>query len=135
MQSAFVETSGELDVVDITSLLRDYVKGKGEGFLTVFLKSTTSGLLMNEADPALIEDLRQFLKIFLPKDAKYKHNSTWGDSNGHSHLRSIIFDRYLMLPVSSGELMLGQWQRVFLVELDVRPRRRELVLGFTRSEA
>jgi secondary thiamine-phosphate synthase enzyme len=134
MQSIFVETKGELDVVNVTNLLQQSVSGLGSGLLHVFLKSTTSGLYVNEDDPALIEDIRDFIKRSAPSDARYRHDATWGDGNGRSHVRSLLLDRSLLIPVSRGSLALGTWQSVFLVELDTRPRRRELVLTFIKAD-
>ncbi len=134
MESVFVETKGELDIVNLTGELERRVVGLPNGVLFVFLKSTTSGLFINEDDPALLEDLRDVLSRLVPKNASYGHNSTWGDGNGHSHLRSLLLNSSLALPVERGRLALGTWQSVFLIELDLRPRRRELLLSFTPED-
>ncbi len=130
MESLFVETRGELDIVNLTGELESRVVGLPSGMVFVFLKSTTSGLFINEDDPALLEDIRDMISRLVPKNANYRHNSTWGDGNGHSHLRSLLLSSTLALPVERGRLALGTWQNVFLIELDVRPRRRELLLSF-----
>ncbi|WP_449462411.1 secondary thiamine-phosphate synthase enzyme YjbQ [Tardisphaera miroshnichenkoae] len=134
MESVFVETRGELDIVNLTGELERRAADLPNGVLFVFLKSTTSGLFINEDDPALLEDVRDMLARLVPKNANYRHNSTWGDGNGHSHLRSLLLSNSLALPVEEGRLALGTWQNVFLIELDVRPRRRELVLSFTKED-
>ncbi len=130
MDRLFVETRGELDIVNLTGELERRVARLPNGVLFVYLKSTTSGLFVNEDDPALLEDVKDMLSRLVPKNANYRHNSTWGDGNGHSHLRSLLLSNSLALPVEGGRLALGTWQNVFLIELDVRPRRRELVLSF-----
>ncbi|MGC8614890.1 MAG: secondary thiamine-phosphate synthase enzyme YjbQ [Thermoprotei archaeon] len=134
MDRLFVETKGELDIVNITSDLEKRVSSLPSGYLFLFLKSTTSGLFINEDDPALLEDIRELLSRLVPKNARYRHNSTWGDLNGHSHLRSLMLSSSLTLPVENGHLALGTWQSVFLIELDVRPRRREVVMGFVPEQ-
>jgi len=124
-----VNTKGEMDAVDITASLEEKVKGLGNGMLHVFLKSTTSALFINEADTALLQDIREQLAKLIPKGG-HRHDSTWGDGNGHSHLRSLLLSHDLTLPVRDGRLDLGTWQTVYLLELDVRPRTRQISLTF-----
>ena len=97
---------------------------------------TTAAIKINENEPLLIEDMEKFLDRLSPKDAEYGHNDFSKRTvnmtedecpNGHSHCQHLILSTSETLPILLGEPQLGQWQRIFLVELD-RPRPREVVI-------
>ncbi len=57
-----------------------------------------------------------------PDDARYEHEATWNDDNGHSHVRASLLGQGLAIPFANGRLLTGQYQQVVLVDLDTRPR-------------
>ncbi len=124
-------TRGELDVVDITEEVRAIVKRSGikEGFALIFAPHATGAIILNENDPDLLEDIRWWLSHVVPL-REYKH-----PINARSHLRSILMAPSKVVPVLGGDLYLGTWQSVMWVEVDTRPRRREvLVMVFGESQ-
>jgi len=105
--------------------------GVGNGFAGLFSQHTTAVLLVNEFQPALLDDIGDFLKRVVRDDLEYKHNSPkWSDcerGNATSHIRSLLFNNSVLLPVADGKLVLGRFQSVILAELD-GPRERTLKL-------
>jgi secondary thiamine-phosphate synthase enzyme len=63
-----------------------------------------------------------------PRDADYRHHFTWGDDNGSSHARASVVGPSLSVPIEAGELLLGRWQQIVVLEFDTRPRSREIVV-------
>ncbi len=125
-----VRSKGEGDIIDISERVRRVVERSGirVGVAQVFVVGSTAAVTTMEYEPGLVEDLPQALERIAPRDAEYKHHLRWGDYNGHSHVRASIIGPSLMIPVRDGEPVLGTWQQVILVELDVRPRNRRIVV-------
>lgn len=123
-------TRGEGDVVDITSEVENIVKRSGvrNGVVHVFTVGSTAAVSTIEYEPGLKEDLLTVLERVAPKNAEYKHHLRWGDYNGHSHVRAAIIGPSLEVPVRGGELVLGTWQQIVFIELDVRARSRRVVV-------
>ncbi|MDD2777932.1 MAG: secondary thiamine-phosphate synthase enzyme YjbQ [Methanocellales archaeon] len=118
-----VQTSKETELVDITERVKGSIESENvnNGFCVVFSKHTTTGIIINENEPRLKEDILNMLEEIVPSDKDYLHDEI--DSNAHSHLRSILLGSSVVVPIENGSLSLGTWQSIFLVELD-GPRRR-----------
>lgn len=123
-------TKGHNDIIDITPDLQKAVEksGVGQGLLNVFAPGSTVGLTMIEYEPGLQQDLSTLLERMAPVDADYAHNKTWGDGNGYAHLRSALLPPSLTVPIQGGELALGTWQHVVLIDFDNRSRQRKVVV-------
>ncbi|MEM4649007.1 MAG: secondary thiamine-phosphate synthase enzyme YjbQ [Nitrososphaerota archaeon] len=123
-------TRGEGDVVDITSEVENVVKRSGvrNGVVHIFAVGSTAAVSTIEYEPGLKEDLMTALERVAPKNAEYKHHLRWGDYNGHSHVRAAMIGPSLEVPVRGGELVLGTWQQIVFIELDVRARSRRVVV-------
>lgn len=124
-----VHSTTEPEFIDITSDVSDYIKQSGinNGFCLVFSRHTTAAVTIQENEPLLLEDLCDLLERFSPKTAAYKHNDFSVRTvhmhedecpNGHSHCRHLTLGTSETIPVIDGELALGTWQRIFMVELD-----------------
>ena len=122
--------------IDITDKVVEAMRRAGltNGFAVVFSKHTTAAIRINEAEPHLISDMEKMLESIAPADVDYAHNrhahafSTNGERpNGHSHCQQLLLGASESVPISNGELVFGQWQRIFLVELD-HGRDREVVV-------
>lgn len=122
--------------IDITDTVEGVMRecGLRNGFVVVFSKHTTAAISINESEPHLISDMEEMLEKMAPADHDYAHNryahalSTNGERpNGHSHCRQLLLGASEAVPVVEGHLMFGQWQRIFLVELD-HGRDREIVV-------
>jgi len=63
-----------------------------------------------------------------PTGRTYHHDSTWGDANGYAHVRASLLGASFTVPFQNGELLLGTWQQIVLVDFDNRPRTRTLIV-------
>lgn len=130
MKRVEVRTEGEGDVQDLTPAVHEAVRASGveEGLCLVFAAGSTCAVTTLEFEPGLVEDLGTALERVAPKGARYAHHERWGDYNGHSHIRAALLGPSVVLPVAEGRPVLGTWQQVVLVELDTRPREREVAI-------
>jgi len=123
-----VRTNEPVEIVDITDHVQEAVwkSDVTHGIVLVFTRHTTTGLLINENEPNLIRDILDHMEELVPRGKSYRHNTV--DRNAHSHLRSsLLLNPSVTVPIDAGELQLGPWQRILLVELD-GPRHRKVTL-------
>jgi secondary thiamine-phosphate synthase enzyme len=125
-----VQTKGNADIIDITldaqSLL---LKSKlVNGTITFFVQGSTAGLTTVEYEPGLLKDLPAFFEKIVPSKTRYFHDDTWGDGNGHSHLRASLLGPSLSVPFVNGNMTLGTWQQIILIDFDNRSRSREIIM-------
>jgi secondary thiamine-phosphate synthase enzyme len=125
-----VSTRGQGDTHDITDLVSAAVAEStcAAGIATVFIVGSTAAVTTIEFEPGAVADLNRSLESIAPRDADYRHHLRWGDDNGSSHVRAALVGPSLTIPIADGKLTLGTWQQVALVELDTRPRKREIVI-------
>jgi len=125
-----VKTKGNCDVVDITGQVSKAVgqSGTTEGTVTLFNVGSTAGITTTEYEPGLVNyDIAAAFEKFAPQNARYEHEETWHDDNGHSHVRASLLGPSLSVPVIDGQLTLGTWQQIILVDFDTRPRTRTII--------
>jgi secondary thiamine-phosphate synthase enzyme len=125
-----VSTRGNHHVLDITSEVANAVSGSrlASGVATVFVPGSTAGVTTIEFEPGLLEDLEAAWDRLIPREIDYRHHERWGDDNGHSHVRASLLGPSLSVPFVEGELCLGTWQQIILVDFDTRPRMREYLI-------
>ena len=125
-------TRGNAQSIDITSNLNESLGETGlqDGVLTVFVPGATGALTTVEYEPGLVQDLENLWEKIIPSSANYNHNLTWGDGNGHSHLRASLLGPSLSIPFCSGKFTLGTWQQIIFIDFDIHSRSRRLVLQF-----
>jgi secondary thiamine-phosphate synthase enzyme len=135
-QTFTIQTEKGPQFIDITDRIEDAARQSGvsNGFAVVFSKHTTAAIRINENEPALLGDMEKMLEQIAPSRADYKHNEfahAFSDNgevpNGHSHCQHLLLGASENVPIVGGRLIVGQWQRVFLVELD-HGREREVVI-------
>ena len=129
-----VETKGNCDVVDITGQVSEFISQSGitEGTVTVFNVGSTAGITTTEYEPGLVNyDIAALFERISPQNARYEHEQTWHDDNGHSHVRASLLGPSLSVPVVDGRLTLGTWQQIILVDFDTRPRTRTVICQIT----
>ena len=121
-----IQTRDELDIVDLSSQLeaRVFDSGVQRGIAHLFVAGSTAALTTIEYEPGAISDLRAAISRLAPSELHYDHDARWGDGNGRSHVRAALLGPSLTVPIHEGDLVLGTWQQVVLVELDIRPRSR-----------
>src|SRR6266699_726670 len=133
------ETHQPIQFFDITDEVAELVRlaGLRERVAHAFPRHTTAAVCIQEAEPLLLEDLREFLERAAPADAHYRHNDFRvrtvhmhddESPNGHAHCQQLMLGTSESVPVADGELLLGTWQRIFLVELDGPRSAREVVI-------
>jgi secondary thiamine-phosphate synthase enzyme len=141
-----VETHRPIEFVDLTGTLAAAVQGLGllDGVVTLQTRHTTTGILVNEHEPGLLEDLEAMFERLVPASMAYVHDDLGRRSvnlgpgerrNGHAHCRAALLRTSESLPVSDGAITLGRWQRVFLVDFDGGQRREVslTLMGATRT--
>jgi secondary thiamine-phosphate synthase enzyme len=130
-ETLVVQTDRRVELVDLTKLVMAFVSESTmhEGLVSLWSMHTTCALFINEFQTALLTDIKRFLERMVARDATYIHNnpehSNCDRMNADSHLRAILLGHHLTLQVSGGEVVLGQWQRILMAELD-GPRARSL---------
>ena len=129
-------TERATEFIDVTPRVQAMVKSAGihTGMVNIQTLHTTTGIVLQEHEPLLLEDFTALLERTAPAEAPYHHddlrirtvNLTPDERlNGHAHCRALLLSAFACLNIVNGRLQLGRWQRVFLVELD-GPRTREL---------
>ena len=135
IETLALKTTEKQQLINITSQVKDAVMDSGikNGLIGLYSQHTTAALMVSEFQNALLDDITGFLRKVVQDDLPYKHNSPeFSDcdrKNAASHLRSMLFNNSVVLPVSDGELVLGQFQSVILAEMD-GPRERSLKVQF-----
>jgi secondary thiamine-phosphate synthase enzyme len=114
---------------DITRELHELVAGSGvtTGAVVVQLKGSTGAITTIEHERGALADLRRALDQIAPANEDYAHNAAYHDGNGFSHVRSALLKTSIAVPVTGGRLQVGRWQQVIVLNLDNRPREREVV--------
>ena len=126
-----IDSEERVEIFDLTAQVMALVGRLGirEGVVNIFSMHTTCSVFINENQTALISDICAFLETVVDRRAPWRHNdpaySDCDRENADSHLRAIVLGHSLSLQVSGGEVVLGQWQRILMAELD-GPRSRTL---------
>jgi secondary thiamine-phosphate synthase enzyme len=125
-----VQTRGHGDTIDITDRVAAAVgeSGVDDGIALVFVPGSTAAITTIEFESGVIEDLKDVFEKVVPENADYKHHRRWGDRNGAAHIKSAIVGPDFAVPVENGQLVLGTWQQIVLIDFDERPRTREIVV-------
>jgi len=125
-----VKSKDENDVINITDLAtKSLAESKLEnGIATFFVSGSTAALTTIEYEPGLVEDFPKMLDRIAPRNLEYEHENLWHDGNGHSHVKASLIGPSLTVPFSNGQLLLGTWQQIVLIELDTRNRSRDIVM-------
>ena len=132
-------TDHPTEFIDLTARIQAVIADSGidRGFVNVQTLHTTTAIVVNEAEPRLLEDFAALLEQLAPRNRHYRHddlnartaNITAGERvNGHAHCRAFLLPSSATLNITDGTLALGTWQRVFLVELD-GPRVRRVSIS------
>lgn len=124
------KTKGNNQVINITDQVASAVtKSKIEnGIVTVFNVGSTAGITTTEFEPGLADyDLKAVFEKIAPADGHYEHEQTWHDDNGHSHVRASLLGPALSVPIVDGQMTLGTWQQIILIDFDTRPRTRTVI--------
>jgi secondary thiamine-phosphate synthase enzyme len=123
-----VKTTAGTDILDLTEAVAARVQQTGitEGLLTLFISGSTAALTTIEFESGVVNDLRSAIDRLFPRDLPYEHDRRWGDGNGYAHVRAAFLKPSLGLPIAGGNLQLGTWQQIVLLDFDNRPRQRRI---------
>ena len=133
-----LESKKAPEFIDITDQVAGLVNESQvqNGFVVVFSKHTTAAIKINENEPLLLKDMEDFLEKFASRNNYYRHNDftirtvnmTEDECpNGHAHCQHLLMGTSETVPIINGAMPIGQWQRIFMVELD-RPRSRQVLV-------
>lgn len=125
-----IDTRGEGDMINITDKIAKIVSqtGVNSGVLVIFIPGSTAAVTTIEYEPGLRKDFPDALERIAPKRISYEHDKTWHDGNGHSHVRASLLGPTLSVPFINGKLVLGTWQQIVFIELDIHSRSRRLII-------
>lgn len=124
------DTKGFCDIIDLTPKVRAELETSEfvNGLVTLFVAGSTAALTTVEYEPGLVKDLEELFERLIPSSRRHHHDDRWGDDNGFSHLRASLVGPSLQVPVHAGQLLLGTWQQIILLDFDNR-RRKRLIVG------
>ncbi|MBN1895452.1 YjbQ family protein [bacterium] len=121
-------TKGKRELINITDKVEETVRKSGisEGMVLVSAMHITAGVIVNDHEPGLWQDIDDWVEKLAPFKQDYKHHRT-GETNGDAHLKSLLVHHEVILPVTGGKLDLGPWQQVFYAEFDGM-RKKKLII-------
>ncbi len=124
-------TEGDGTIVNLTdTILRMIGESEiQEGQVNVFVPGSTAAVTTIEFEPGLLQDLPEFFEKIIPSNIEYKHDATWGDGNGFSHLRAALVGPSITVPILNGKLLTGTWQQIVFIDFDNRPRKRSVQIN------
>ncbi len=130
VQSLNVETRGK-GLSEITGPIVEWVSGLSieTGMLTVYIRHTSASLTIQEnADPDVVEDIERFFARLVPEDNRLYRHTAEGSDDMPAHIRTVLTQTHLAVPVVRSRLALGTWQGIYLYEHRRRPHRRTVIL-------
>ena len=124
-----VSTQGNYDLINITEKIeKEVAKSRVKnGLVNIFARHTTVGLTIMEWEEGTKKDLIELFERIAPQKGNY-HHEKWNDGNGAAHVKSALMKPSLTVPILDGKISLGTWQNIVLIDFDVRPREREVVI-------
>jgi secondary thiamine-phosphate synthase enzyme len=125
-----VQSEGNCHIIDITGDTAEAVAKSQitDGIVVVFNVGSTAAITTIEYEPGLVNyDIAAAFEKIAPQNGRYEHEETWHDDNGHAHVRATLLGPSLTVPIVNGQLTLGTWQQIVLVDFDTRPRTRTVI--------
>ena len=125
-----VKTRGDCHIIDITDMVTEQIGKSGiqNGTVTIFNAGSTAGVTTIEYEPGLVDhDIAAAFEKIAPQNARYEHEETWHDDNGHANVRASMLGPSIVIPIVDAQMTLGTWQQVVLIDFDTRPRTRRII--------
>ncbi len=121
-------TKEQREYINITNQVQEIVSNSKiqEGMVLVSAMHITAGVYVNDAESGIISDIDTWLEKLAPFDINYKHHHT-GETNGDSHLKSLLIGHEVIVPITKGQLDFGTWQQIYYAEFDGQRRKRVIV--------
>jgi secondary thiamine-phosphate synthase enzyme len=122
------KTEKHRQYLNITAKVDGALRSSGvrDGMILVSAMHITAGVWVNDAEDGLLEDIDEWLEKLAPFRPEYRHHQT-GESNGDSHLKSLLVHHQVIVPVTGGKLDLGPWQQIYYAEFDGRRSKRVII--------
>jgi len=124
----YFNTRNHREYINITEKVEEVVNKSGiqEGIVLVSAMHITAGVYINDAEDGIINDMDEMLERIAPFKEDYKHHQT-GETNGDSHLKSLLIGHEVIVPITKGKLDLGPWQQIYYAEFDGRRKKRLII--------
>jgi len=121
-------TAQHREYINITGQVESALRKSGiqEGMILVSAMHITAGVWVNDAEDGLLADIDEWLERLAPFRRDYRHHRT-GETNGDSHLKSLLVHHQVIVPVTGGRLDLGPWQQIYYAEFDGQRRKRVII--------
>lgn len=128
-ESHTLKTTAGTDIINITEMAGEFITKSGikNGLFTASVPGSTASISTIEYEGGVLEDLKEVIESLVPSNHPYAHDSRWGDGNGYAHVRSALMKTSLSVPLEKGNLLLGTWQQLILMDFDNRPRSRKVL--------
>lgn len=125
-------TKGNCHIINITEKVQKELEHSNlkQGLINISAIGSTAGITTCEFESGMVKDLKEFFQKAIPEGKGYHHDATWGDANGHSHLRASLLGPSLTVSFEAKKLILGTWQQIIFIDFDNRPRNRKVSLQF-----
>jgi len=122
------DTKQKREYIRITDDVQQFLEESGlkEGFILVSAMHITAGVYVNDWENGLIRDIDQWLEKLAPVNPDYHHHNT-GEDNGDAHLKRILINHQVMVPITDGKLDLGPWEQIFYAEFDGQRKKRVIL--------
>ena len=122
------QTEKKRELINITRDVQNAVQKSGiqEGMVLVSAMHITAGVIVNDHEPGLWQDMDEWVEKMAPFNPNYRHHRT-GETNGDAHLKSLLVHHQVIVPITGGELDFGPWQQIFYFEFDGRRRKRLVI--------
>jgi len=124
----YFNTRSHREYINITEKVDEVIKNSGiqEGMVLVSAMHITAGVYINDAEEGIITDIDEMLEKLAPYKEEYNHHNT-GETNGDSHLKSLLIGHEVIVPITKGKLDLGPWQQIFYAEFDGQRKKRLVI--------
>ena len=123
-----IKTKNEKEIVNITGQVEDIVSQSGikDGMALVSAMHITASIFVNDEEPGIKADLMEWAEKIAPDLPDYRHHRT-GEDNGDAHLKSLLFNHEIIIPITNGKPDFGPWQQIFYGEWDGQRQKRIIV--------
>ncbi len=126
-----IQTQGFDDLIDVTLKTKNFVSKNNiqNGLLNVYVVSSCASVVIIEDEPKLGTDFIKFIQSLLPVNKVYEHDNSWHDENAYCHLRAMILNNSVTIPVIDSDLALDTWQKIVLIDFNNRPSSRQIIMS------
>lgn len=132
-----LKTSKRNEMINLTSRIKGMVRDSKvkEGLCSVYVRHTSAAVTINENDdPKIQDDFLSFMNRLIKRgDWEHDKSGRCDRSNGDAHIKSFLVGHSQNVPIENGQLLLGQWQDIFLCEFD-GPRERHVTISILKSD-